>query len=431
MGTMSLNCRKTWLAAWLLLVLMAAPAWSQGVADAQLFAPYQMDQFGGGPRANEGAFFTFDYMRWTIQKPDITTIGFEGLTRQVYYTPDRWTIQSNTNDTGFLKSDWTDGQRFEFGDVSGHHGWIFGAYRLHEQYQRDAYTQMDMTVQDLEYGDPPHKHLEGYVYDVTYDGDTVTWTNPTLEDLPLSFDDVTIENWVEHWGVECMYLYRMHPNQHGGILELYLGARYMEFNERFWVDARGERFVFSSQDPPNPIEPRSVLADSTWMTNADNRIVGPQIGMRYFKTTGRWTFSTEGRFLAGFNSQTVRQNGTLGSQLDEPWPRTTMHPDLTSDLVGTPPYLPYVPATMQPSSFKHSWHDDEFTPTVELRLEAKYQLTRAFGVRAGWDVMWMNNIARPSNMINYTLGQNSLFGIRKYEQDVLLQGWTLGFEFNR
>lgn len=433
---MSLNRRITWLAVGLLIGLTTAPARSQGLADAQLFAPYAMDEFGGGPRPNEGVFFTFDYMRWTISKPDVTTIGYQGLTRQVYYEPDRWTIQSNTNDTGFLKSDWVDGQRFEFGDVSGHHGWVFGAYRLHEQFQRDVFSGVDMVFQDLEYGDPAQRHLQGYVAHMDgYEGDVAVYTDFEIHDLPVTFDDVTIENRVEHWSAEWMYLYRLHPGNHGGILELYFGARYMEFDEQFMVDARGERFYYDAHDPPTPIGARTVLADSTWTTDAENHIVGPQIGMRYFKTTGRWTFSSEGRFFAGFNSQNIRQRGTLGSKLEDAWPRgDAVYQDLGNTWAAPFPYYnPYVPLTMTQTSFNHEDHEDEFTPAVELRIEAKYQFSRAIAFRVGWDALWMDNIARSSNMIDYTLSETSMMGINmhKNRQDVLMQGWTLGVELNR
>ncbi len=85
---------------------------------------------------------------------------------------------------------------------------------------------------------------------------------------------------------------------------------------------------------------------------------------------------------------------------------------------------------MGPTTFTHADHIQEFTPAVELRAEAWYQLTRAVSVRAGWTGLWMDNIARSSNMINY---QVPGMGIRSQfnRQDVFVHGWNLGLIVNR
>jgi hypothetical protein len=434
MGTMALNCRKTWLAGWLLVLLTAAPAWSQGLEDAQFFAPAAMDEFGGGPRPNEGIFASIDYLKWTIQAPQKTTIGFQGGSREVYYDKDRKTIQTNTIDNGGFSADWTDGQRIEFGDVSGHHGWLFSGFRLHTQEQRDMFSSVNMVFQDLEFGDPAQRHLYGYVTNFWgYLNNTTPAYDPdfVLHDLPLSFDTVELRNRVETWGVEWNYLYRCHPTHNGGIFEFFLGARYLEFNETFDVDARGHRFDYDAFG--TVIGPRSILADSFWSMKADNHIVGPQIGARFFKTTGRWTLSTEGRFLAGTNFQNLHQRGTLGSKLSDPWGSDDSRNISYRWLAQGPPWDPYIPVVTNPTSFNHTDHEREFAPAFELRLEAKYQLTRAISTRFGWDVFWVDGIARSSDLINYTLAENQVFGIAKENnrQSVLMQGFHVGLELNR
>jgi len=428
---MSLNRRTSWLAAGLLAFLMASTAWSQ---DLQIFAPFAQDQFGGGPRAKEGPFFSFDYLRYTISAPEETTIGYPDLTRLVYYTPDRSTIQSNTHDTGFLGAHWTDGQRIQFGDVCGHGGWIFGITSIMSQTQETAFSAMDMTVQDLEYGDPARKHLEGYVAFPGGEDDDATYTDFVLRDLPLYFDDVKVENRIKNWGVEGMFIHRFHPLRNAGIFEIFMGVRYMQFNEKFSVDARGERFYYASGDDGLPVGPRSVLGDSYWETESQNHILGPQIAARYFKTAGRWTFSTEGRFLAGFNFQNLRQQGTLGTKLKDPFPVSDLYPDLTYDTpLAADTWYPYIPLTMTTTSFRHSAHENEWSPAVEVRLEARYQVTKVVSMKFGWDLFWIDGIARSSNLVDYTLSEQSIMGLRLSEnrQDLLMQGWTIGFELNR
>lgn len=431
---MSLNRRTSWLAAWLWGFLMAAPAWSQGLADAQLFAPAEMDQFGGGPRANEGVFCSADFVRWTISAPEKTPIGFPDLTRKVYFTPDRFTIQSNTHDTGFLGANWTDGERFELGDVSGHNGWLFSFTRLHSQVQEMSFNGIDVVFQDLEYGDPAHKHLEGFVAFPSVEDDDITYTDFVLRDLPCSFGDTRVENRVNLWSLEWNYFHRFHPTHYGGTWELFFGARYMELEERFKVEANGERFFYSASDPPWPIGPRHILADSYWATDAENHIVGPQVAARYFRKSGRWTLSSEGRFFAGFNMQNLRQTGTLGSKLREPWPRSDQFPDLEATVtMDEGIWYPYIPLTMTPTSFKHTAHAREWSPAAELRIDAKYQITKALSFRVGWNAFWIDGIARASNLVDYTLSEKTVMGIRMSEnrQGVLMYGWTIGAELNR
>ena len=81
-------------------------------------------------------------------------------------------------------------------------------------------------------------------------------------------------------------------------MEFTAGGRYLELKDQFWVDARGGN-----------------LTDSYWNTTSHNEIAGPEIGLRWFQPCGRFGISAEGRFTAGLNSQSVNQDGILGSGL--------------------------------------------------------------------------------------------------------------------
>ena len=463
---MSLNRTRLWLKAWVLVFLMGAPAIAQGVRDMAPFAPADLSRYGGGPRPNEGLFFSFDWLYWGISAPDVTKIGDPTIDPQtVFIAPDQSYDERNSLDTGFIKNQFTAGTRFEFGSVMGHHGWIFSGFHLTPQEQdfivREAHVLFKDTINTGGIGD-----LQGYV-----DAAQV-WTLPNgeLPRLPTIFNYVKAHNEIEPWSVELMYMYRTHPTHSGWQVELFGGARYMQIRERFSVIARdapptppqltatddtttgtttsvtgepaltlesGQQTTGGDDNTggggseiigrPNgvPLAPLggapNILADSYWNSNVENNIVGPQVGARIFKTWGRWTLSTEGRFFAGFNAQNLRQDGLFGSKLGQ----TDNFALGQTGNTGTG-----FPLVMQPTTFSHYDNRSEFSPGAELRVDVCLQLTRSVLFRAGWTGLWMDHIARASNIIDYqvpTMGINTSFR----QQDIWLNGLNLGVIFNR
>jgi hypothetical protein len=391
----------------------------------QLFGPAADSTYGGGPRPNEGFFFTYDWLRWTISAPEDTPIGFPNLTRTVYYTPTRSTVQSNTLNTEVLDSNFRDGGRMSFGQVEGHDGWMFNYWRLKQHHEKITANGVDMVFQDETFGNN-QRSIYGWVYDVAELGQSqVTLLNPQLHDLPLSFDEVTVDTSVDTWNVELMYLRRLHPRGRG-VFEWQFGVRYLEFDDLYKFTGTGERFVYDSAS--NLVGPATVLSESTWTTEAENHIVGPQVAVNYVVKAGRWSLGSNGRFFAGFNSQNIDQQGTLGSRLDEPYPGT-----ITAAPVPTPVRAPWVPETMTPTTFTHGRHFSEWSPAIELRLDLKYQVTRAISLNAGWTALWMDGIARSVNVTDYRISTTNAMGIidAHNRQDVFMNGFNVGVEVNR
>ncbi len=385
----------------LLLCLTRTPANGQGLQGMQIFAPVDSSNFDGeGTKANEGFFFSFDGLYWSIGAPEKTTIGKEGLTRTVYYTywgtstgvASRTEIQHNALDTSNLSAQFTGGDRIEFGRVTDNQGWLFSITQLMNQKQDFSAQGVSMVFDDAEYGTPPYHHLDGVV---SYNGTT----NPgKIEPLPLTFSNMTVHNEVSMWGLEWMYVGRSDQLAHGGYFEWFAGPRYMEFDDSFRVRGRG-----------------GILDESYWINDANNHIIAGQLGAHWFKKAGRWELSAEGRFFAGLNCQTAHLYGELGSNL-----ATNM---------GAYNY----PQSMSPATFSHSKNFQEFTPGVELRLEAKYQLSRSISFKAGWSGMWMDGIARGANMIDYSLTETDTMPINEANnrQGVFVNGLTVGVELNR
>ena len=163
------------------------------------------------------------------------------------------------------------GDRFEFGRIEDANGWMATIYQVRDQDQGFQAASADMIFNDPVQGSRSTQLLIGNVNsDVT--------TPAVIEPLPVTFYDVKVSEVVDTWGVELNYLHRFMTCHDGGTFEMFLGARYLEFNDHFH---------FSSGVTPATIVPNtpaySFLQESTWDTEAGNHIVGPEIGLRYFK----------------------------------------------------------------------------------------------------------------------------------------------------
>jgi len=384
------------MAVGLLVLLAGTFAFGQGLAGMQLFAPADVSSYGRGPQPNEGFFFDYDILYWTISPPRVTTIGKPGLTRNVYIGPDliqdRIT-QHNELDTGDLRAEFTLGNRIEVGRVTENHGWMVSVFQMQDMSQSVPAHDVAVCFDEASFGPGNHHALEGQF----------TNPNPLLPnlflELPLTFTNVLLRNDISTWGIELDYVGRSEQFHDGGFFEWYIGPRYIEFDDTFLVNTQG-----------------GILDASNWVTEAQNHIIAGQVGARLFKKQGRWMISSEGRFLAGLNCQNIHQTGELG---------TNMTPGTIDS--GQPFF-------MGPTGIYHNAFIHEFTPGLEVRLDARYQITRSVSFRIGWTGLWLDRIARASSMINYTLDpEHTSMGILRDQnrQNVLLNGLTVGIDINR
>jgi len=447
--TMSINRKCIRLTVEVLVLLtvlpMSLPAFAQGLEEAMLFAPADVSAFGSGIQPAEGYFFVFDGLHWSISAPGVAVIGKPNYVRQDVYRSDPTQLpqpfdQSSTHDTGDLTSAFTDGNRIEFGRVWGHKGWMFSGYSLQNQTQQIVASSVDVAFEDFDIA-TGFKALDGLVENLDPTAPPSTDPNdPTagatlteFRSLPVTFDEMSFKNSVETWSAEFMCMHRFRQTHHGSVFELFAGARFLEFDESFDVNGIGHEIdettttttttttaAPAGEDLP-PVPP--ILANSTWNTAADNHIIGPQVGARYFRKWNRWMFSTEGRFLAGFNFQNVRQNGILGSELSPPG-------------VSGQPYL------QSPIDINHNATFEEWSPLIECRVEARYQFSRSVSFRVGWTGFWVDGIARPSDMVVYEINRRDTrpnpldfesMGILadNNRQSVFVHGWTVGLDINR
>jgi len=440
-GAMSLSRTKTLLAAWTLVLLAAAPVFGAhpvGMDDLQLFAPADMSTYGGGARANEGFFFTFDMMLMWPSKPDPGLIG-DATTRDVVITPQNPDLdgdgffdagfepvkvkESSTLSTGVLNAEEVSGQRYEFGYVEGHYGWFASILNVRPQTQTIIASDAHVVFVDSPFGSDPQRHLQGPIW-VAIDPPAAGIGDGPLyiDDLQVKFDDLEARAEFDTWSTELSYMYRTHPFHNGGILELFLGARYMEIEDRFSVIA-SER-IDDEEDAEPPEDIPHGLGDSWWDNRVENHLVGPQIGARWFRKTNRWTWSTEARFFSGFNRQSIKQRGLLGEGLN---PQDV----IAFALDGEEEAILKI-SNMSPSTFTHDRRFHEWSPAAELRVDLDYQLTRSISTGVGWTGIWIDGIARASNTIEYIIDQDTVMGIGDHNhEDLFLHGLSFRIELNR
>lgn len=398
---------KLWLGVWAFLVLTGMTAFAQDVpnsamADFELFDPQTDSGFGGGRPLNQGYFFSWEALYWAILAPDVTPVGNANFPTRTVVNPfgpadivtrlPIPTVQFNTFDTGYIESNANWGQRIEFGDIVGHQGWMVGVTALRDQNQ-NVYdgTNLTMTFDALRFGATDATYLSGLIVDPLSPIPGASVVIP----LPVTFSTFNIENSVDFWSVDALYILRSTPMGFNRSLfgEIFLGARYMELDERFQVWAAGG----------SPFT--TALSSLEWRSMTENHIVGPEVGLRLFTQRKRWTFSAESRFIAGANFLTVRQDGSV-----------------------TPNFIARFAS---PADFQHIEHKTEFSPAIETRLGAKVRVSRGFELEAGWTGMWIDNVQRASRAIDYTFAEDRIFGIETHLEDVFLHGLTFGVIFNR
>lgn len=197
---------------------------------------------------------------------------------------------------------------------------------------------------------------------------------PDFDDLvrlPTSWQSIQVRNRTEINGIELMRTHRL-SNRHrmkknqNNVFDLKYGVRYIQLDDTFRVDGQG-----------------GVLGDSFWDTNIENNIVGPQIAMNWLHQRGRIQYDLNGRFLFGYNIQNMRQTVGLGE-----------------DLV----YAQHNhPLNFHPTYANHGRQEEDFSPVIELRAGASYQLTKAVAIKLGYTGTFVDNIRRASQHVKYEL----------------------------
>jgi hypothetical protein len=205
---MTPNRKSLLLTVGLLVLLMGAPAVAdEGLGGLQLFAPADISPYGRGPQPNEGYFFSYDGLYWSVSTPKTAMIGQPNVVRNAFILgvpPLFLAMQQQERsglDTSPFTADFTPGTRIEFGRVQDHQGWLFSTFRLNSQTQDPVYVNAVPVIFD-----DPFLMMRGFVPGQPF---------PPGMPLSMTFTGITVANEVDTWGAEINYLYRTHE-MHGG-----------------------------------------------------------------------------------------------------------------------------------------------------------------------------------------------------------------------
>jgi len=345
--------------------------------------------------------------------------------------------QRSTLDTTFMSSsDFTSGGRFEFGrtDEDGD-GWMVSGFSLAEQAPNYTGTYTPVNFENSPVG---FLNFGRFDVDLDHDGimgrfgaDTGTATvlgNPAVlvisepmngipdtQGFPSDYDDtvplatrfrtLTVENHTTTYGAELMRIWQVGLGPRGGIWEMFLGPRGVCVDDEFVFDGRSDDTATATQTT----SPGSGIG-TTFSTRAQNYVFGGQLGGRWSRQVGRLQVGVEGRLLAAANYQHVTQQGSIGA------------------LAGIDPNA--VINVKLPARFSSTVNQTEFAPGGELRMNLKYQLFRSLYVQGGYTALYVDNIARGSQMTHYSLPTMGITA-EENKSGFLLHGLNIGVVFNR
>ena len=478
---------KTLMTALLLIAVTAQ--WntaSAQLSQGRLWSPPRSDQFGGYGRLREGMFGEIDYNYWVITKGSNTTIGWVdpiGKQNPYYSGLGLFLNRTNTMSTSSLGNNFTGGTTLRIGNMIKHHGWEIKSTIM--QAQRDSYEGRygsmdikgdnvgDVLVSVLPPGATTIYHYDPHEMVLWYDADTMPvpatpymqagylWGWFALDNnvyelapLPLVFERYTLDSKVSHWDIEANYIFRPHATRIG-FFEFTGGVRYMQLDDSLtfsgWLPWRTTQYSETNTgtgtgtggtttgttvniDNPNTI----------WNFNAENHLVGPQVGIRYIKKcSGRWSLIADTKFFAGFNTQNIKSDGVMGI-------RTDIYNSIENDpnATGTSPIAPGIydpdPGALMdmrvplgfahnPGSFRHSETRTAFSPGIDFSLKANWQFTDAIAFNAGYNGIYLDRTARATLINNYEIDYNgNVFGINgNVEQSTWMHGVSLGLTINR
>ena len=373
---------------------------------AQPFSPARTSTYGNGPHPNEGYFFSYERLFWSLSAPETSTVGAPPLNTPSpgYSTPAFGGNFNGSIDSSFIKAIGAWGNRWEIGYADDtNFGWLVSVLDHVHQGQYQTVNQAKMTLGD------PNLLVEGFLIDP----DTSVVTD--VGQLPGLFQQLLMQNLTTLNGLELSRTYRAPRLHGGGFFEVIYGARWFQLDDAYIVTGLGNGSATYTLVTPDVtgVFPLNVLADSYWATRTLNNLIGAQIGLRWFRQRYRWVTSADARFLAAANFQNTHQVTDLGTlRLANPEP------------------LPAEVAFLGLGTNTHVYNTT-FAPMGELRVNVSYNATSKVALKVGYTGIIVGNVSRASNRVDYN--SERLIGItpKSNNEIFFVNGLSFGVEVNR
>jgi hypothetical protein len=157
----------------------------------------------------------------------------------------------------------------------------------------------------------------------------------------------------------------------------------------------------------------SLFQVAAWDTYTSNNLVGPEFGLMFEGSKGRWDWYAGGSFTAGFNWQNnIYRGSNLPQDVGADYLRTNFagggvtsvgysapsNGPSTLNVVSVPtsPLITQIFATGQNNATNSADHRFVFSPVGEWRFGGRFKVSQAISLNIGYTGMWLSQLARAS-----------------------------------
>ena len=186
-------------------------------------------------------------------------------------------------------------------------------------------------------------------------------------------------------------------------------------SESFGSGPAGDVLGITGVDTLTGVGRGSPLQTGVWETYTSNNMAGPEFSLMLEAQQGRWLFSSELKFTAGFNWQNnIYRGANFPNTLGADYLRATFTPSTTFTAGGTtdpagnstttinaPPLFLQLYGVGQSNATNSAEHRFVFTPIGEWRFGTQFRVSEAIRLHAGYTGMWLGSIARASTNTGY------------------------------
>jgi hypothetical protein len=193
-------------------------------------------------------------------------------------------------------------------------------------------------------------------------------------------------------------------------------------DDQLTTTSAGDFFQLTGRDTITGLGQGVPLQAGAWETYTLNNLIGPEVSLSLESEHGRWTFTSDFKFTAGFNWQNnIYRGANLPANTGADYLRTnfagggltTVNVGVAGGGIGTggevvsvvsipnSPLVTQVFPTGQVNATNDAEHRFTFSPVGEWRFGAEFRVSQAISLNFGYTGMWLSQIARASSNTAY------------------------------